>query len=164
VAGGGLPGIGGGGLPGTGGGGLGGLPLADLLGGGLLGGGLLGGGPLGGGLADGRMPAMATGQESGLLGDNLPLLGGLLPISSVRTLPALSGMPAGGTAVPAADNPANYDPVTDPATDQAADPAGDLATADDARLHEEPADPEGKAGQRKFSGGRPVAGVDTEYR
>jgi hypothetical protein len=184
----------GGGLPGVGGGGLGGLPLADLLsGGGMLGGLPAGGGglPTGGGLplaggglplaggglplAGGGLPipvgrsAVAGDQESGLLGQEMSLLGGLggldglLPYGSARTLPAVSGMPAGGTAVPA-----DQAPVTDSPQKPSAKPAGaDPAIAGDKRLHEEPTDPEGTAGQtevRKFSEGRPVAGPDTEYR
>ena len=133
---------------------LGGLPVGNLLGGGL---------PLIGGLLpDGRTPAisgMGADQESGLLDGGLPLLGGLgglLPTSSaMRMLPAFSGMPAGGTAVPAGDQPR---------TKPAARPAADPAVTNDARLHEEPTDPEGKAGRRTFSGGRPVAGADPDYK
>jgi hypothetical protein len=156
-----VPSLGGGGSP------LRGLPIGSLLGGGLLGGGL-GGAPLGGGLADGRMPATAPSEESGLITDNLPMLGGLLPISPVRTLPALSGLPAGGTAVPAGEDPTDVGTTdagstgADPAQDRpVAKPAADAATAGDARLHEEPVDPKGEAGQRKFSAGRPV---DSQYK
>jgi hypothetical protein len=172
-----------------------GLPLADLLsGGGLFGGGLplAGGGlPLAGGgipLAGGGLPtsggglpfsggraAGAEAQESGLPGGHTPLLGGLgglgglLPSASARTLPAVSGMPAGGTAVPApaADAPANRAPVTDTPVKPAAKPAADPATANDKRLHEEPVDPEGATGRtdtRRFSDGRPAAGPDPNYR
>jgi hypothetical protein len=176
-----------------------GLPLAGLLSGGGLGGGLplaggglplAGGGiPLAGGgipFAGGGMPLAGGGlpfssgraagaQESGLLGDHTPLLGGLgglgglLPSASARTLPAVSGMPAGGTAVPApaADAPANRAPVTDTPVKPAAKPAADPATANDQRLHEEPVDPEGATGRtdtRRFSDGRPVAGPDPDYR
>jgi hypothetical protein len=162
-----LPGVGGGGLPtgglptgGLGGGGLptgalGGLPVANLLQGGLL----------GGLLPDGRMRTMPT-RESGLLSDNLSVLGaldGVLPVPSARTLPALSGLPAGGTDVPAADQPDTRQPQpaapTDPAPQQ---PADDPAIANDGRLHEEPTEPE--ADGRRFSDGRPVAGVDSDYK
>jgi hypothetical protein len=137
---------------------LGTLPVGNLLGGGL---------PLIGGLMpDGRTPSTLPAQESGLLGEGLPLLGGLgglLPADSAPTLPALdetpdtSGMPAGGTPVPADDTTT---PVADtPATPADADP-GD----DDKRLHEEPIDDEAKQSKRSFSDGRPVAGEDTEYK
>jgi hypothetical protein len=156
------------GLPG----GLNGLPIVGgLLGGGLpLGGGglpLAGGGGLpvvnGGGLPVGGAP------EAGLRPSDLPLLGGglggLLPFSMPRTLPAFSGMPAGGTAVaaqPAGTQPARTQPVSGarPAKKPAVQP--DPATANDARLHEEPVDTEGDG--RQFSSGRPVAGVDPDYK
>jgi hypothetical protein len=175
-----------------------GLPLAGLLSGGGIGGGLplAGGGlPLAGGgipLAGGGLPLTGGGiplaggglpfsggraagaQESGLLGDHTPLLGGLgglgglLPSASARTLPAVSGMPAGGTAVPATHAPAADAPGNlAPATDTPVKPAADPATANDKRLHEEPVDPEGATGRtdtRKFSDGRPVAGPDPDYR
>jgi hypothetical protein len=156
-----LPGVGGGGLP-TGS--LGQLPIGNLLGGGLLGNLLPGGVPSG---LPGT-PRSAAGPESRLLARDLPLLGGglggLLP-ASPRTLPAFSGWPAGGTPVAASDVPAtDPQPATQPAARPAAEPAQDPATAGDARLHEEPIDPEGKAGTRTFSDGRPVAGVDSDYK
>lgn len=162
--------VSGGGLP-TGA--LGQLPISNLLGGGL---------PLVGGLLpDGMSPigGMTRSQEAGLLGGGLPLLGGLgglLPASPLGTLPALSGMPAGGTAIPIDDQPAparNAKPAqvhaapaqAGPASAAGAPaPAADPATANDARLHEEPTDPEGRAGSRTFSAGRPVAGVDPQFR
>jgi hypothetical protein len=132
-----LPGVGGG-LP------VSNLPISNLLGGGLP--------LLGGLLPNGQGTGLSRAdRESGLLSNDLPLLGGLLPTSA----PAASGLPAGGTDVPAA-------PHTKPA---AAAPAEDPAIANDARLHEEPTDPEGKGGnQRAFSDGRPVAGVDPDYK
>jgi hypothetical protein len=160
---GGLPGVGGGGLP-TGA--LGRLPVANLLTGGL---------PLVGGLLpDGRSAGFAPAQqESGLIG-GVPLLGGLgglVPVGPAA--PAASGLPAGGTAVPPQDEPVTQDQSA--ATDQAAPrggpaqagspkPVADPATAKDARLHEEPTDPEGKGNRRAFSDGRPVAGVDPDYK
>jgi hypothetical protein len=120
-----------------------------------------------------------------LLGDNMSLLGGLggltglLPVSSARTLPAVSGMPAGGTPVAPSDVPPGTttpaaDDTTPPADTPPADatapakkPAADPATASDSRLHEEPIDPEGRSGAtdtRKFSDGRPVAGVDSQFK
>ena len=192
LAGGGLPFAGGGGLPFAGGGGLpfaggGGLPFAGgglpTGGGGLpfAGGGLptgVGGVPIPGGRA-----ATAGGPEAGLLGEDASLLGGLggidglLPYSSARTLPAASGMPAGGTAVPtpagqaaagqaaSGQAAAGRAPVTDTPEKPSAKPAtADPAVAADKRLHEEPIDPVGEAGDRTFSDGRPVAGPDTEYR
>jgi len=114
------------------------LPVVpDSLLNGLLGGGLLGNGLL----PDGRVPA-AGPRESALFDGGLPLLGGLgglLPANEApQTLPAapaVSGMPAGGTAV---DQPAQ-----------------------DPRVHEEPTD--GK--KRSFSaGGRPVAGEDAQFK
>ena len=130
-----LPAVGGG-LP------VSNLPISNLL----------GNLPIGGLLPNGSATGLSRAdQESGLLSNDLPLLGGLLPISA----PDASGLPAGGTDVPAA-------PRTKPA---AAAPAEDPAIANDARLHEEPTDPEGKGGnQRAFSDGRPVAGVDPDYK
>lgn len=144
------------------------LPAADVVGGALpqasgilpsnlLGGQALGQLPLLGGLGgltpDGRIPT-GTPQESGLFTGGLPLLGGLgglLPANEIPAgagaLPALNGLPAGGTDVtPSA--------LTDTADD---DPA------DDPRAHEEPADDEATP-QRTFSaGGRPVAGRDRDF-
>ena len=141
---------------------------------------------LGGLMPDGSSPwaaapgttAAASAQESGLLDNGVPLLGGLgglLP-EPARTLPAddpdTSGMPAGGTDVdppsttpaPDADDPAASDPATsDPATsDPAAQPDPSGPGDDDKRLHEEPIDNE--AGGRAFSNGRPVAGPDPDYK
>jgi hypothetical protein len=136
---------------------LGDLPVGNLLGGGL---------PLIGGLMpDGRTPsAVPAVRESGLLGGGVPLLGGLLPDDTARTLPAFgetpdaSGMPGGGTPVPADD-------TTRPAVDEppASTPADAGPGDDTTRLHEEPVDDEAKS-KRPFSDGRPVAGEDTEYK
>jgi hypothetical protein len=156
------------------------LPVADLLGEGLP--------LLGGLLPDGRSPALpgsVAGRESGLLGGGVPLLGGLgglLPEEPVRTLPAdagdpdLSGMPAGGTAVPPATSPGSAPATSAPDTsapDRSAPatsaPAATAPAAtsgpgdDDQRLHEEPVDDEASDG-RRFSDGRPVAGTDPDYR
>jgi hypothetical protein len=127
------------------------LPVSNLLGGGLpLIGGLLPNGPTAG--------LSRADQESGLLGGDLPLLGGLLPDApSASADPAGTGLPAGGTDIPAAHNK--------PAKPATAEPAADPSIANDARLHEEPTDPEGKGGKRRaFSDGRPVAGVDPDYQ
>jgi hypothetical protein len=134
----------------------GGLPLSNLPISNVLGGLPMLGGLLPNGSATGLSPA---DQESGLLSDGLPLLGGLLPAASAPAEPNASGLPAGGTDVPAAQQPARTKPAA------AVKPAPDPAIANDARLHEEPTDPEGKAGkQRSFSDGRPVAGVDPDYK
>lgn len=149
------------------------LPISNLLGGGL---------PLVGGLLpNGRSAGLSRAdQESGLLGGDLPLLGGLLPtVPSAPAGRAVSGLPAGGTDVPAAQDP-TQDPAQDPAQNPGqpaqvpaqpkpakgpAKPAADPATANDARLHEEPTDPEDNGGNRRaFSDGRPVAGVDPDYK
>jgi hypothetical protein len=84
-------------------------PVADRLGGGLP--------LLDGLLPDGRATDLpATDREAGLLGGGLPLLGGLLPEGPARTLPAdagdepdVTGMPAGGAAVPASAPAAGED-------------------------------------------------------
>jgi hypothetical protein len=119
---------------------------------------LLGGLPLGGLLPNGPTAGLSRAdQESALLGDDLPLLGGLLTdVPSASAAPAASGLPAGGSDVPAAQ---------DKPQKPAVKPAQDPAIANDSRLHEEPTDPEGKGGKRRaFSDGRPVAGVDPDYR
>jgi hypothetical protein len=149
----------GGGLP-TGA--LGQVPIANLLGGGLP--------VVGGLLPNGRSPlGSRADQESGLLDNGLPLLGGLgglLPGDPAGTLPAASGMPAGGTTVPAGDvAPAQPDrDGPDRAKPAKPKPAGaDPAITSDHRLHEEPTDPEDKSGTRPFSGGRPIAGLDPDF-
>jgi hypothetical protein len=139
-----LPAVGGG-LP------VSNLPVSNLLGGGLpLIGGLLPNGPTAG--------LSRADQESGLLGGDLPLLGVLLPDApTASAAPAASGLPAGGTDI--------ADTRDKPRKPAAVQPAEDPATANDARLHEEPTDPEGKGSKRRaFSDGRPVAGVDPDYQ
>jgi hypothetical protein len=158
-------------------GGLGNLIPANLLGGGLWGGGLT---------ADGRMAPAEGPRESALFDGGVPLLGGLgglLPANETpRTLPATgddtpTGMPAGGTAVDPALDPALVDPADGQAGNakdgkdgskngkgQAGKPAADQAV-EDPRLHEEPTDNETGGKKRSFSdGGRPVAGEDEDFR
>jgi hypothetical protein len=139
-----LPAVGGG-LP------VSNLPISNLLGGLPMIGGLLPNGSAAG--------LSRADQESGLLGGDLPLLGGVLPLfPNGPAAPAASGLPAGGTDVPVAQHPAQTKPA-------AVKPAEDPAIANDARLHEEPTDPEGKGGNRRaFSDGRPVAGLDPDYK
>ncbi|MEV7622031.1 hypothetical protein [Actinoplanes sp. NPDC089786] len=150
--------------------GVGGLPVVgDLMNGGGLP--LLGGGGVGGGATGGERP-VAT-QESRLLGSDLPLLGGLLPEKPARTLPAavgddpadVSGLPQGGTDVPAATKPAtkpadDTPPATKPGSDTPA-PAAQGPGDDQQRLAEEPIDNES---ERPFSDGRPVTGEDPDFK
>jgi hypothetical protein len=131
------------------------LPVANLFSGGIP--------VVGGLLPNGRSPlGSRADQESGLFDNGLPLLGGfggMLPGDSTRTRPAVSGMPAGGTALPAGDQVAPARPGRD--TPNQAKPGKpkpatvDPAIANDHRLHEEPTDPEDTP--RPFSSGRPVA-------
>jgi hypothetical protein len=131
-----------------------GILPTDLVGGNLTGGNLLGRLPLLGGLtADGRIPAEAP-QESGLFTGGLPLLGGLggvLPVNEVpdgvATLPAMNGLPAGGTDV----------------TPSALAGSSDSEPADDPRMHEEPVDDEATPKRTFSAGGRPVAGEDGDF-
>ena len=166
---------------------LGGLPI----GGGLLGGRLLSGGlPLFDGLMpDGQQTFDAaqrpTGGQAESFDGGMPLLGGLggmLPANSLPrslpggTVPDITGLPGGGmtilapassvtsspTSVPAAVASATAQAVPAVASSAPAEPAGSAEPADP-RLHEEPID--GEAGHRVFSpDGRPVAGVDQEYK
>ncbi|MEU8815929.1 hypothetical protein [Actinoplanes sp. NPDC048796] len=109
------------------------------------------------------------GNSGGLSGGGLPLVGGLLmpdgrpspglnrPIArkAAGNTPDTSGLPAGGMAIiPAADAaPAQPKPNKRPKPAPA-------ATPDDPRLHEEPIDE-----HRQFSpNGRPVAGIDQQYK
>jgi hypothetical protein len=143
----------------------GGLPTNSLTG--LIPSGLLGGGLLGGGL----LSSAGSPRESTLFDGGLPLLGGLGGLMPVNETPdtdpaddqAVTGMPAGGTAVdPATADPATVDPATvDPAT---VDPAIDEPVRDP-RVHEEPIDDEASGGKRAFSeGGRPIAGEDEDFK
>jgi hypothetical protein len=133
-----------------------------------------------------------TARQAEAFDGGVPLLGGLgglLPVNSLPTTnpigeaPDTSGLPAGGMAVipavqpgqaPAepADNdvptPATSDPAKPaPAKSGPATPAADetptpAVTPDDPRLHEEPIDGEAR---RDFSpDGRPVAGIDEQYK
>ncbi|GAA2647387.1 hypothetical protein [Paractinoplanes durhamensis] len=155
--------------------------------------GMFGGLPVFSGLLpNGGVPSarqVATPDQTESFDGGLPLLGGLggmLPVNRISTAtpdddgPDLSGLPAGGMAVlPAvvADDdttPAlDEDPAVQPdqsassaAPDQspsAPDPSTSSAADDDPRLHEEPVD--GEAAKRAFSpDGRPVAGVDQQYK
>jgi len=160
-------------------GGTGGLPVVGNTGGGLP---ALSGLPVVGGLLPngGGLPVAGrdAGAESGLLGSDLPLLGGLLPDEPARTLPAgaddpaggpdVSGLPPGGTDVPPGTTPGTTPtttPSTTPTTTPGDTPAPDAAGPGDdkKRLHEEPIDDEA-AGGRAFSDGRPVAGVDPDFK
>jgi hypothetical protein len=133
-----------------------------------------------------------TTRQAEAFDGGLPLLGGLggvLPVNDrPRTPdgsgPDVAGLPAGGVAIiPAATTvtasvpPTFGQPAAQPAAAQPAapvQPAGEPAapapeqpkpdvTPDDPRLHEEPIDNE--TAPRPFSAdGRPVAGVDQEYK
>ena len=148
-------------------------------------------GLLGGLLPSGGTPSLMqrpTSRQAELFDGGMPLLGGLggmLPVNGLRKVgdgpdtigvPDTSGLPAGGIAIiPAATEPPAFGkPAAQPAVDQpAADqPAADqpsqdrpkpAATPDDPRLHEEPVD--GESPRHEFSAnGRPVAGIDQQYR
>ncbi|MEU7903217.1 hypothetical protein [Actinoplanes sp. NPDC049118] len=145
----------------------GGLPTGNLTS--LIPSGLLSGGLLGGGL----LPAAGAPRESALFDGGLPLLGGLGGLLPANEVPdkdkdkdkgkdkdragdaddVVTGMPAGGTAV----DPATVDPATvDPAIDE---------PVRDPRVHEEPIDNEAGGDKRSFSGGgRPIAGVDEDFK
>lgn len=119
--------------------------------------------------------------------DGMPLLGGLggmLPVNGLPSVPGgdvpggdvpdVTGLPGGGMAVlaPAAApakpaKPAKVKPAAaaKPAAAPAVAASSAAPTADpaDPRLHEEPVD--GEAAQRTFSpDGRPVAGIDQQYK
>ncbi|MGX6603677.1 hypothetical protein ACWKSP_16260 [Micromonosporaceae bacterium Da 78-11] len=161
---------------------------------GLLGRGLIGRGLLGGGLGpNGSVPtggARPTARQTEMFGGGLPLLGGLgglLPVNSSPRTPDTSGLPAGGTpiAAPANASPVSASPkVDDPRGDDPVreSPAGDdtpgrpgrtpsptvharpstTPSATGARL---PKAPGTASAPRTFSGGgRPIAGVDPEYK
>jgi hypothetical protein len=146
------------------------LPVSDLLG--RLG--------FGGLLANGGASAVQrpTVRQAEAFGGGMPLLGGLGGMLPVNELPKsgdkpdVTGLPAGGLAVlPAATTPPLFGQnapaapaAADPAATTAEQPAADQdAAPDDPRLHEEPID--GEASHRQFSpDGRPVAGVDQQYK
>jgi hypothetical protein len=116
--------------------------------------------------------------------ESLPLLGGLLPGPGTPDVPSVSGLPGGGlavlapatgatpaedpTAAPTSSTPALSTPTpsaptpstTKSASKDKAKPGAGAAPVDP-RLHEEPIDPS----ERTFSpDGRPVAGVDQQYK
>ncbi|MEU4239188.1 hypothetical protein [Actinoplanes sp. NPDC026619] len=119
-------------------------------------------------------------------------LGGVLPVNGlskarpVDDAPDLSGLPAGGMDIlPAATDPGTGADATPPtaaspapdqsspsaapsaAADQPTAPATDpssAATPDDPRLHEEPVDGEASTTRPFTAGGRPVAGIDPQYK
>ncbi|MBU2663198.1 hypothetical protein KOI35_06715 [Actinoplanes bogorensis] len=108
----------------------------------------------------------AADQSTESFDGGIPLLGGLgglLPANrQPRTLPAtdkpdVSGMPGGGVAImPAATDGSPVPTTTTPAP---------TAAPDDPRLHEEPIDPDTTTEHRPFTNdGRPVAGVDQQYK
>jgi len=148
-----------------------GLPVLGQLFGGLL--------PSGGtsGLLQRPTPRQTETFDGGM-----PLLGGLggmLPSNALPRVdggpdvpgtPDVSGLPAGGmTVMPAFGKPAAQKPAVAPTTQAKPKPA---VTPDDPRLHEEPVDvdatPSATAStepRREFSpDGRPVAGVDEQYK
>lgn len=108
--------------------------------------------------------------------ESLPLLGGLLPVPGTPDASDLSGLPGGGMAVlaPVTGTHDRTKPATAPATGSPTAPAATPSTATpasaapastavpvDPRLHEEPIDPS----ERTFSpDGRPVAGIDQQYK
>ena len=74
--------------------------------------------------------------------------------SATAATPAASEPPAGTGPAAAQDRPARPGPAPQP-----------TATPDDPRLHEEPIDDETTEQRRPFSAdGRPIAGIDEEYR
>src|SRR4051794_12351789 len=159
------------------------LPIGTMN---LVGGGL----PLLGGLLpDGGTPSLAerpTKSQAESFDGGIPLLGGLGGVPPVNSLPGtdvpdVAGLPGGGVLVldpaeaprrPAAPSAA---PTTAaPAVAAPADPASSApaataapvssATPDDPRLHEEPVDGEASHRRAFTPDGRPVAGVDQQYK
>lgn len=147
------------------------LPIVGQLFGGLL--------PSGGTSSLLQQP---TARQTELFDGGMPLLGGLGGLLPSNTLPQVdggpdvpgapdvSGLPAGGmTVVPAFGKPAAQKPAVAPAAPEKPKPA---ATPDDPRLHEEPVDSDATPSatpatepRREFSAdGRPVAGIDEQYR
>lgn len=114
-----------------------------------------------------------TARQSELFDGGLPLLGGLGGLLPVNDLPPpaadgttsdTTGLPAGGVAVlPGVTLPPAADQASSAATEPAQQEPTPAATPDDPRLREEPIDEE--AGHRQFSpNGRPVAGIDQQYK
>jgi hypothetical protein len=164
--------------------------VPNLLGGGLpLIGGLL---PSGG--TPSLLQQQPTARQAEAFDGGLPLLGGLgglLPVNHTPKTggPDTTGMPAGGMAVlpaatapsfaadqtpaaapsagasaPAVAAPAASTGASAPASADSDQPSTDAAP-DDPRLHEEPVDGESGTPRRAFSpDGRPVAGVDQQYK
>jgi hypothetical protein len=113
---------------------------------GLFGGGL----PLFGGLLpNGGFPS-PTWQRVESSDGSVPLLGGVLPLDTepgrlpTGKKPTPTGLPAGGKKVPAKPKPA--------------------AAIDDPRLLEEPLDTDEPDPRPFSSGGRPIAGIDEDYK
>jgi len=153
-----------------------GLPIVGQLFGGLL--------PSGGTPSLLQQP---TARQAEVFDGGMPLLGGLGGLLPSNTLPQVdggpnvpgtpdvSGLPAGGMTVvpaigkPAAQQPAAQKPAVAPPTQAWPKPA---VTPDDPRLHEEPLDSDATPGatpstepRREFSpDGRPVAGIDEQYK
>jgi hypothetical protein len=105
-------------------------------------------------LFDGGMPLL--GGLGGLLPSNkLPQVDGGPNVPAAPGAPVLSGMPAGAMTIVPVAKPAQEKPQ----------PA---ATPDDPRLHEEPVDTDATPPtepRREFSpDGRPVAGIDDQYK
>jgi len=132
------------------------LPIVGRLFGGLL--------PSGGTSSLLQRP---TARQAELFDGGMPLLGGLgglLPSNKLPQVdggPDVPGLPAGGmTVVPAVGKPATVPPAQEKPK-----PA---VTPDDPRLHEEPVDTDATPPtepRREFSpDGRPVAGIDEQYR
>ena len=102
---------------------------------------------------DGRAPidvTRPTARELELYGGGIPLLGGLGGLPPANTAPDAqdrSGMPPGDLP------PATPAPSPTPAS-----------TMDDPRLHEEPLDGEVSHTRDFTPDGRPIAGVDPQYK
>jgi hypothetical protein len=111
-------------------------------------------------------PAGTKPDTSGLPAGGLAVLpaAGAAP-STGQTTPSAT-TPAAGATPSAAQSPATGQPVDAPTAGQSATPTQQptpAATPDDPRLHEEPVDDE--AAHRQFSpNGRPVAGIDQQYK
>ncbi|MBL7254541.1 hypothetical protein [Paractinoplanes lichenicola] len=133
--------------------------------------------------------AEPTIRESKMFTGGVPLLGGLgglLPANtSPRTLPAgdepdISGLPGGGVAVLPAATPTSAPATAIPGSPAPEQPAQTpsakphkqkqkpqpkpAATPDDPRLHEEPVDTDTQEHRPFTPDGRPIAGIDQQYR